>query len=368
LLVSVAVWPVELARTVRHRLAAEFARGPVAISRIDAALVQHPADAYLLRVRAAAALAQRQPDTLRWVGFALQRAPASGATLLLLADTLAHRGTVAQALGVLKQVLGVNPGMVDEVARRATAWAPDDPSVIVPQGRGRLEALVALSRHARERSQALSWLARAVEQPGAPSETRIELALLALSSSDDQCQAAVDEPCARFAHEQRQQVPVSAGTRGVELDAALAWHEGKHEQAFAALQQRCPRNPSGTDCLRRLMAYGRALDVGRQVKAIDAFLSAACGSDAACASAEAEAGQALLARGERRLALVHLVHAAVLRPNEAAWRHVAELARDSDELGVLRQALSGLASLGLPVPAEFTDAVDRMQRERLLPP
>jgi hypothetical protein len=116
------------------------------------------------------------------------------------------------------------------------------------------------------------------------------------------------------------------------------------------------------------MDYGRALDVGRQVAAIDDFLAAACGSDAACSSAEAEAGQALLSRGERRLALVHLVHAAVLRPNEGAWRHVAELARDSDELGVLQQAISGLASLGLPVPAEFTDAVDRMQRERLLPP
>jgi hypothetical protein len=194
------------------------------------------------------------------------------------------------------------------------------------------------------------------------------LALLALSSSDEEGAAALQLACERFARERLEALGGDVTVDTAELEAALAWHQGDRQRAFELLRQRCPSSASGVGCLRTLLGYGNAVALQHQVAAAEAFLAAACSSDAACSGAETEVGTTMLGRGEVRLALLHWVRAATLAPSEAAWRRVGELARDSGQLAVLQQAISGLSSLGVAVPEDFSNAVQRLQRDRLLSP
>lgn len=367
LIASLWLSPIELARTARHRLAQDLARGPLPKAEIEAAVAAHPADGYVLGLRAAVALAERDPNTMRWIDLALERAPGSAPTLLLLADALALQGHVDQALGALRRALAIRPDFADDVARRALAWAPERANAVLPAGRARVEGLVALANRAPVPREALRFFAEAAHLPGAPESTLISAARLALSSSEEDCQSALERSCIDFARQLR------ASLRGlspeiVELDAALVADGGDRVRAFEILERGCPRSPAGVGCLRALLGYGGAVPLERHAAAGEAFLLAACGTDDGCAGAEAELGQSLLARGELRLGFLHLVRSATLRPSEAAWRRVGELARDSGELGVLKQAISGLSGLGVAVPEDLSEAVVRLERDRLLPP
>lgn len=368
LLASTWFVPVELARTARHRLAEEASRGPLATARIDEALAAHPADGYIVRLRAAAALARREPNTLRAIGWALERTPGDGATLLLLADALAHQGRVEQALAALRQTLTASPGLAPEVARRASSWTPGDLEPVIAEGSGRLAALLALAPHVPEPRTRLELLARAVALPGAPEHARVELVRLALGASDADCLELFGVTCASFARTERAALGAASEPELLQIDAALLWHAGLREQAFELLRQKCPRSAEGVPCAQVLLGYGRALDLDRLVSAGDVLLSAACGSVDGCVLAELQVGDALLSRSERRLGLVHLLRAAKQRPSEALWHRVALVARDSGEVAVLEQAMAGLTSLGADVPAEYGEALDRLRRNELLPP
>lgn len=363
-ILAVTVCPNELGRTARKRIEALAALG-VAGSWVDGsavkdALLEHPADPFLLRIAAAAALQRSDPDTFRFIAWCLSRDPNSGRSLLLLAEALNADGHTSQALGALRQALVLDGELARVAAARAVLWSPDQAPGIVPSGANRAAVLKALAVASPNSQSGLSLLVAAAKQPEASPETRLDLIERLLSSDDAACRAVVDNGCldeARLLSEGF----AFPGQRGLVLHADLMARGGALSDAAAALRDGCLRSLEGRGCLLRWLRYAR--DVGEEELklASETLLLAVCADVNVCAEAEAEVASAFASVKLPRQGLTHALRAAELRPTEVAWRRVAELARDIGDHRVLQSALDELRRLDARPSEDLLDAERRLR-------
>lgn len=363
-IVLAAVCPNELGRTARKRIEALAAQGDAASwvdgSAVKDALLEHPADPFLLRVAAAAALHRSDPNTFRLIAWCLSRDPNSGRSLLLLAEALHANGHTSQALGALRQALALDGELARVAAARAMLWSPDEAQEIVPLGANRADALRALALASPNNQSSLSLLVAAAKQAEVSPETRLDLLERLLSSDDAECRAVLSKGCLEEARALAEGFAFP-GQRGLVVHAALMARGGALRDAAAALRDGCSRSFEGRACLLRWVRYAR--DVGEEELklASETLLLVVCADPDVCAESEADVSSAFASVRLPRQALTHALRAAELRPTEVAWRRVAELARDIGDHRVLQSALDELRRLDARPSEDLLDAERRLR-------
>jgi hypothetical protein len=285
----------------------------------------------------------------------------------LLGDALGRSGHQAQANAVFKRAITLNHELADDAARLALARSPNTAREIVPPGPRGSWVLRALARVTPERERAFAFARDAARWPGAPADATVELLRRSLASTDAECQAVLDAPCLEAIHVLRRGLAEDAAPGVMELDAEILAHEGKAEQAFAFLDGVCGGSLESLPCLSARVRYGQTLKVSDQLRAMSALVNAACVAPDRCVAAYSEVAEALRARGELALSLTQLREGARRVGRPELWLKTAEVAAQTQNLLVLREALDELSRLGQPPPPALLQSAQALERSRLVP-
>lgn len=255
------------------------------VARLDAALQRYPADAYLLRIKAAAAMRDESPDALTWVNAALLRAPADARTHLLLAQLLLARRRVDQALPSLR-IAAQDRTLHAEIARLVGIWAPARLIDAVPDGPlgAALLRLVAGNRSDSERVVLLE-----AAEHRAPSDvaTSVELTRAKMreaSARNLPCEETT--PCFRELNA-RVELASRLGATPAQvhvLRALLMALSGDIQGGFDLLLSQCERSPQARACLQVLVELGNRLGPAAFERAVSVFLDSVCGGQQSCSA------------------------------------------------------------------------------------
>lgn len=313
---------------------------PTGVSALDAVLLRHPGDAYLLRLRAALAVRDREPKALGWVNAALLRAPNDARTHLLLAQVLLARGRVEQALPSLRAA-AMDRSLHPEIVHLLGVWAPTRVLEAAPTGPfgAALLRLVAGNRPLDER---LALLERAEQLAPEDPNTVVEL-----TQAQFRRLAATAEPCeVNSACERRFAAAVAraealgatpAQTRM--LEALLSAATGQVQLGFDTLLTGCERSPRGRACLQVLVELGARLGKQPYEQSVQVFLDSVCGGQTVCTQERLGMASQLVRQGS--VAQAHEIYV-----QEASASAIPEAfvqaARTAAQLGRPREALHWL--------------------------
>jgi hypothetical protein len=328
---------------------------------LTAGMRRFPAEPYFVLVGGWLALAQGR-DGLPWAAQALRRAPGSGRTHVLVAEVLARRGAVDQALLHVRLAVAADETLAPALAARALRLTTDPRGLAAaappgaPGVRLLLEMLNALPLRADPRVRR-HLLAAAVER--APDDIRVQSAEGWALLGDVQrgeapcpletppgvvCPVRPDAPERILALAARTRGTVTCD--GLRLHAALLVEQGHTRGALDVLSS-CPSCVVPGHCAKDRVAL--ALDHGDEAErrlALGAFRAAMCDSPSACAEAEAWLASLFERRSQPELSLVHAFRAAEIEPSAARYLAAARAARNAGRVDRVQTALSRARRLG----------------------
>ena len=326
-------------------------------AQLRGAMARHPGEAFFPRLGALAARHTPGATPLPWIGRVLERDPRSGRMHLLLAETLARRGARSQALLHLRLATEHEPGLAPSVARLALAWAKDldDVERAVPEHQGGAVLLsrlaVTLSPKDPERGP---WRRRFLEDALTRDPT---LGSARVTLIRDLLREGATEAAAE--HLARLRATDPGNVHAVELEGSLLAARGEQQAAIAFLLERCPRRDS--TCLRRAVELSAATDDLPLDAPSQAYLAAACRTQAACGDARLWIGDLHARRQLWGPALAHYAGAAGALETAAAWLRVADAA---SRQGAHGRALAALRRAETRVDAEDERAARHVEARR----
>lgn len=342
------------------------------------AMLRHPADYYFALLGATMAWRFHEPNPMPWIQRALERAPLSGRTHLLLAEVLAARGTVQQALFELRLAAEYEPSLGGHTAALAVRWAKsfDDLMRAIPAGSQGADVL----DDAASRTKDPQIAQRADEEvlrrdPGrlAPRQRAIATRLAAmreggaaLCADRARCEREIEEQCAAIERVR----PDSS--MAAQLRTQLLVEQGKLGEAADLLAGACSLPQGRADCLSRyagvLGALGRQVELAATLKA---FVSESCATALACAEAHAWVGNFHEGRRENALAVAAFRRAALEDPTEQRWLRLADAAERGAQPVVVIEALEKVAQRrggADPALRKRIDAARATNATKFLPP
>jgi tetratricopeptide (TPR) repeat protein len=321
--------------------------------QLRATILRHPSDAYLARMGALAAMKARQPGAMRWIQRALECSPTDARTHYLVAQFLASRGLLSQALLELRLTATFDQTMVPLVLRRATEWSNrfEDLLNAVPPGRSGAPLLASIGKLLKDSVEQDKCFEEALRRDPTLVEPRILLASKLIQALQDpageRCSNETRSGCInsveRHIRELERYAPRSS--RSLELKARLLEARGRREEAEQVLARRCLEFTEPYTCL------GAWLDVafrlrhrGRIQTAADALSAWICASGAErCAAGATMIGDRAASVGYWPMAMTHYAHA--VREAETPERH-QKLASASSHMGAQVRAASALKRAG----------------------
>lgn len=372
-LLLASTWGLQSAHDDRHAFAAsyhavDFTRPEnrsAFFSSLRDAMRRHPGDAFLPRLGALAALRSPHGNPLPWVTRALERDPMSGRMHLLLAEILAQRGNLEQALLELRLAAERDPTLIGLLAERAVAWARDRSQLkrAVPSPRAGNDMLLALARRLSRANDIDAFWRRRLLQEALHRDQALSAAhaMLAEDLLDDLATDSCPQRELCFLQVDRHLAALRRGPTGshVELEGYARAVRGEYEAAVAMLLDQCPR--TDVDCLRRAVTLSSLRPNLPLDLASNAYLAAACSVPAICASARLWVGDLYAKRQLWGAALAHYTYAAEVTREPRAWLRVADVA---SRQGAHGQALDALRRTERLLPPDDTDLAQRLEAQR----
>jgi tetratricopeptide (TPR) repeat protein len=345
---------------------------------LAAALLRHPADPYLPII---GALLTRESgkSPYSWLNQALRRDPLNSMPHLLLAETLAARGAMTQALFELRRTFELEPAMLGGVADRAVRWTQNVEDLLraVPDGEKGIPMLNALAQRfaatperiaLREELLAIS-LRRNRRDVGTNSIYAQDL-LAKMAMETGACSGDGRAACSEQLQQHAAAVMQGSTDRQTSaiLRAKLLAHDKKYDEAERSLAENCERLPDPVSCGVDRVSYAMKLkDPARFDEAASAYTAAACSTSATCAQAFTWLGSLELGRNNLLAALSRYERAAQETPSADAWLRVADVAIRLGRIGRSETAMAAARRLGA---AEGMVDLDRklqdLQRARML--
>ena len=344
--------------------------------QLSLAIDRHPADPYL-PVLGALMAQNTGRNALVWINQALRRDPVNSRAELLLADVLAARGHVRQALGALRHCLMHAPDLSTLVAERAGQFTQslDELELAVPDGVKGVDLLDALAlrfSQPEQRDLHEALLQRAFQRQPDSIKTHTIVVNDLLRDLDDPkspCAGPVHNDCE--ARLRRHAAVIEAlGTRNLQavlLHAQILTHEGKLTEAAQWLSQRCQDFTSDAGCASNLViAASRLQNPALLEEASATYVALACTTPDSCASAATWIGNLFMARGNYEHALSRFERAANEAPSAEAWMRVADIALRAGRVSRAQSALSAARRFGATADFELEHRVEQARRDQLM--
>lgn len=322
-------------------------------SDLGAMIRRHPADPYFPLLYGALAWDFHDQNPLAWLQRSLERAKQNGRAHLLIAQVVAARGGMSQAMLELRLATEQQPGLSRVAAGMALGWSRRFEDLIraAPSGREGIPTLDAMATRLSGADslalrQRIDWeiLARDVGDP--PAHQRLAQDLLNGLRRGPAGRACADrQACERGVREHAEHLAARepSSSRAVRLRADLLTLEGKTDEASRLLDQACPTASDRSACYAaRLELLARFGDEASVSTAIRELIAASCTSRMACANAWTTAARAEEQRGNLGKALTAYRHAAEEDPHELRW---LELARIAERSGASYEAVIALEKI-----------------------
>lgn len=345
---------------------------------LNQTLLRHPADPYLPVV---GALLTRESGASPyvWLNQALRRDPMNARPHLLLAETLAARGAMTQALLELRKTAELAPELQGNVADHAKRWATSIEDLLraVPEGARGIPMLNALAQRYngsperdKMREQLLELALKRNNRDIATNSIIAQDLLAALARDTGACSGDGRSACSERL--QRHATAVLQGTTDRQtlalLGAQMLAHEKKFDEAERSLAESCERLPDPVACGVDRIGYALKLkDPERFDQAASAYTAAACSTAATCSQAFRWLGHIELGRNNLLSALSRFERAAQEVPSAEGWLQVADIANRVGRIGRAETALAAARRLGAAENSmDIEKKLQEMQRSRLL--
>lgn len=360
---GVVIFPVESVGSARVRLEGrldELSAEPDPTRQddlrvdIERAMLAHPAEAYFPRLAALLALHRHDPKAMRWIGRALELAPTSGRSHLLLARTLAAFGRRDQAILELRLSAAYDPGLATHVARIALGLSREADRLqrAAPEGITGAHVLVAMASELKDvtsLSLRATLLRHAIQRAPDLPVPRWQLTRLLLTSlehdQDELCSGERRDDCIRQIADNASALQrlEPSSSRGLELRARLLSDTGRTIDASRELKAGCDQFEERRSCLQaRLRAALAAGDAAEMDSATQALAAQTCHSTEDCAELSGMIADALLHGGKKATALTYYTRAAQEDGAEKRWMRVADVASEVGQHGLAVQALTNV--------------------------
>jgi tetratricopeptide (TPR) repeat protein len=327
-------------------------------SDLRAAMLRRPGEPYFPLLGALAARRTPNVDPMPWVAAALERDPGNGRAHLVLADVLARRGAVSQALLELRLALEREPNLAGPAARRAVGWTRD-PTMLdraIPKEKsGAIMAwgVARLLQQPEERAARAELLERAIQSDRALTGPRItradDLVKDLMAAERTRCFGAGEPQCRAMLDRELRTIERidPAACDPLMMRARLAAGSGQPDEAERKLAGGCSSCRNAEMCnLTRLYIANKLEDAARLEQAIRAFLAVICATPAACARGEETVGDLVSVRLEWGRAAEHYQRAANLDPTAQRWLRLARAAMANSEPGRATIALERAQRIG----------------------
>jgi tetratricopeptide (TPR) repeat protein len=347
-------------------------------AQVATALLRCPADPYVPLI---GALLTRESgkSPYVWLNQALRRDPLSARPHLLLAETLAARGALNQALLELKTTVKYAPQLVEVVAEHVLRWAPGLEQMLkaVPDGTDGIPLLNTLAaRHAGSPERvALRQRLLALSLERNPRETSTNAIFVndlftALAGNVEPCVGDGKKACEERLH-QHAAIVLADRTKPqltVLLHAQLLAYEKKYDEADRWLTEHCSTLPDPVSCNRTRVIYAERLtEPGRFDEAATTYAASACSTPTNCAAAFDWLGAIEAQRNNPLLALSRFERAAEELPTAEAWLKVAESAARAGQYNRSETALATVRRLGgASKTADLEKRLLEIRRTRML--
>lgn len=333
-----------------ERTANDASRRSASWNELRGAMLRHPADYYFPLLGAAMAWKFNDRSPIPWIQRALERAPLSGRTHLLLADVIAARGGTAQALFEVRLAAEYEPSLGAAAAARVARWATsfDEAMRAIPDGAfgtGILEDVAVQSKRPDIARRADEEVLRRDAARLGPRQREVFARLEALRSGGGdlcadkaKCEREIEEHCAVVERLDRD------SSLAAQLRSELLVQQGRRLDAVQLLETACTRPVARSGCLMRLAAARAALGQTAELDAtLKALTAEECGSPASCADAHTWVGNFREGRREMALAISSYRRAALDDPTEARWLRLADAAERGGQPSVVIEALEKVA-------------------------
>jgi tetratricopeptide (TPR) repeat protein len=320
---------------------------------IHKAMLAHPAEPYFPLVGGLLAHRLRDQSAIPWIQRTLERGQVNGHAHLLLAEVLASRGAVKQALLELRLTIENDALLLTQAASMATRRARTFEELLtaVPEGKEGATVLAEMGRllsappgnpelRAQCDREAIHRDPTLLDPHAREAEARLQ-ALIAMGP-----QAAPNPRpggpaglCDDRAHCTREILDHADAIERAHPDASLPLElrarvlmvEGKPDQAVKLLEKGCDQVTDRARCVRVRVQAAAAVKAPAMLEAAGKeLLGATCISPQSCADSADWLASIRLARNEQGAALALLARAAREDPtNEQRWLRVADLASKS---------------------------------------
>jgi tetratricopeptide (TPR) repeat protein/O-antigen ligase len=323
----------------RDRLSAAYkafvssrARDPRAlVAELRASILRHPGEAYFPVIGALVSRRTSRGDPLRWLARALERGPMNGNAHLLLAQVLAERGKISQAMIHVRLTALYDVILQDHALHQAGTWAKSAEELIAvfPRGLPGSELIDDLCDKARPEARVGCWKEAVDRNPSVRARHRLAGALLdRLEEGVTPCVGDAAARCGREIEALLGAIPiVERSFLTALLRARLLAARGDVLRAVQAVLEGCPATPEAAECVERGLDLGRrANDLTALATVADRYLAIRCGEQTECAKAHERIGSAYGEMGAWAIALRHFSAATKADPNTERWLRSAEAA------------------------------------------
>ena len=299
----------------------------------------YPAEYYFPLAGAALAL-QGGDNPIPWIQRALERGPSIGRTHLLLAEALAARGAMQQALLELRIAVDCESGLADIAAQSALRWSDNEADLLraVPlgsDGAPMLDTMAARALSAKNRNLELALDHASLGRDPGRRGPLVRLAEGAMQSlSDGTCTDSLEceEELRLSAMELDSRFPQSS--LGPQLLARFAVQDGDLHRARTILREACDRPEDIATCLGLLAPIE---EEGRIQAVVDRYVAIGCSTNQSCAEANEWVASFEESRGALGLALGAAERSARFAPSRVRWMRTASLAeRAGQRLNAIR--------------------------------
>ncbi len=344
--------------------------------RLAQAIERCPADPYLPLLGALTARSTGG-NALAWLNQALRRDPINARAELLLADVLASRGHVRQALGALRSCIKHEPELTGVAAQRATLFTQDldDLQVAVPEGLdgvGLLNALAMSFVKPEQRGIHEALLQLSFQRsPSAPATHAIVVDDLLRDLDDPKSPCAGDARADCEARLRKHAGVIEAlgpkNLQAVLLHARMLTHDGKQEDAAKWLAKHCQEFTSDASCATQFVSVASSIANPALLEEASAtYLALACSTPDTCANAATWIGNLFMARGNYEHALSRFERAANESPSAEAWQRVASAALSSGHVSRAQSALIAARRFGANPDSDIDRQVEQARRDQLM--
>jgi tetratricopeptide (TPR) repeat protein len=343
--------------------------------RLRETILRHPAEPYFPLLGAIAAHRTKGGNPLPWISAALERDPENGRAHLLLADILAAKGAVLQALMELRIAVEDEPALVYTAGLAAVRFTKDTDALerAAPGGSSGALMLVTIAgaiQGNEKRDVRMMLFNKALGRDPASVEAlsaRATELLGAITSNLPPCGASERKECLDRVRQDgdaiRRIAPMSC--QPLILQARVFELEEQIDAGEDILAAGCTSCREAESCAAdrvRLAAKKKASD--RLTGAVRAYLAVACSREVPCIHPQTFVGDILAGRADWTLAAEHYRLAAMAADTSDAWLKAANAASHAGDAIAASQALGRAQRRGGHDPT-LEKQVDK-QRQDLL--